>query len=234
MLSKIQKNVQKAQENRCKKSNPEQSSFEIALGNQTVEHYNSYRDFILGVRHQFDNRDFAVRLTINGQRSPWIKVRASDLYVVSFNSAENAPQLNGNGWRDIPGNLNNYPTTELNLTVASIGENLARANNWSRNSRSNLEHAQVVVVAFIISEAARFEAVYSSVDALLSWRFESLQWLSFRGLLVGWKPISGTISPNRLVVPISMQDSLTFAQTQRGLTEVADVIVKLAQLGYPE
>jgi hypothetical protein len=234
MFTKISENVRKAQEDRCKESDPNQSPFEIALGNRIVEHYNSYRDFILGIRDKFDNSDFAVRLTINGQRSSWIKVRASDLYVVSFNPADDAPQLNGNGWKDIPSDLINYPQTRLTLTVASIWGNLDTANKWSRNfPGSNLGHAQVVVLAFVISEAARFEAVYSSVDALLSFQFTSVEWLYFRGLIVSWQAISNTISPNRLVVPISMQYSLTFAQTQQ-LTELAGIIEELARIGYPE
>jgi hypothetical protein len=173
-----------------------------------------------------------VQLRINQQRSPWIKVRSSDLYILALNPTDN--RLEDNRWRDIPENLINYPNSiDTLLSLNSIGNALTSANRWSDRNLANISHSTVVFLAFVISEAARFETVYSAVDALFSYKVESSSWNDFRRLITSWQAISKEEFNNRLGVPISMQLSLTFAQAEN-LVNLEGIIETLAGFGYPD
>jgi Ribosome inactivating protein len=151
--------------------------------------------------------------------------------LISFNSY--TYDLDDNRWRDIPGNLINYPTSiSSGLTLGSIQNALESASRWSRREIGEISHTTVAYLAFIISEAARFRVVEAAVDALLSSAFYSFSWNSFRGLLTNWQAISNG-EFRRLAVPIPLQVSLMFAQAQH-LDDLARINEDIARLGYPD
>ncbi|AFZ05556.1 glycoside hydrolase family 18 [Oscillatoria nigro-viridis PCC 7112] len=181
------------------KGNNDTGTFEIldSNGTGTPETYTSYLRWIAAIRPRLGgNGYFAVRLQLpDSQQSPWIRIQASGFYLEAFSTADN-PFVNGN-WqgRDIPENLIPYPdpsSPENAPTVSfdSINQGaIPNANNWMNGTTDTLNHSTVVILIFVISEAARFDGVAFAVDRVLS-QFATYNWYYFRPLLNLWDPIS--------------------------------------------
>ena len=222
--------------------NPFLIAFQLPGRPYRVDEYTSYTDFIVGVRDRFAELPdyFAVRLTIKEAQSPWIKVKAalgaSALYIIAFNSQTH--DLNHPDWIPIPGNLIDYPAQGINRTIGinSISTAFREANTWSQHPAGNmLNHATVVILAFVISEAARFSVVYFTVHALLSAKIRrDKHWRLFRELLVNWQDLSrnNRMPQGGLIVPIPMRISNEFAKVEN-LNDLKTIHDDLFALGYP-
>ncbi len=129
----------------------------------------------------------------------------------------------------------------IRISISSIQRALTYTNRWSQNPRG-IEvnrNSEVVHLAFFISEAARFEAVYNAVDALFSLRFSGWNWKQFVIFLRKWGKMYG----NKPRVGLSMRRVSEYAENQyqnapinsRPREEWGDVlriINQLLRLGY--
>jgi chitinase len=235
---------------------PVVASFEARIDSQTgapADAYESFREFIAAVRHGFQTTDFAVQFVLEGETTPWMRVRAADLYIVAFHPESSTlpgagQPLDANGWVAVPQNDFTYPTTSIQIDLGQITNAIIQMIKWVAIVIEARQRGQrtlppppvgpLTVFAFIVAEAARFEAVEAAVDALLSFLTVpdtdepfTFDWLTFKALLNNWQMITNTLH-RALAVPVTIPESRDFATG--AMDEALLTLLKtLTQLGYP-
>jgi hypothetical protein len=211
--------------------------------------YTTYRQFILGMRiallESRDRGDFAIRAVFGGGGSaPWIRINRNNVYLTHFNSqtqGTNAPTLTANTWQQIPDDLINYPSPsadpaeQLTINLGAVTGALANANSWAAAGGRGvtLTHNSVVILAFVIAEATRFDLIAFATEAALNFTLENgnLIWDWFRIVVTNWN----TTFDRR--VPTSLEDTVRFInelpQTEANSRQYLQrILAALEQLGY--
>ncbi|MBV9376226.1 MAG: hypothetical protein JO320_14410 [Alphaproteobacteria bacterium] len=162
--------------------------------------------------------DFAIRAVFGGGgASPWIRINRNNVYLTHFNSqtgGTNAPALAANTWQEIPGGLINYPDAEsdpahqITINLGAVTGALANANSWAAAGGRNvtLTHNSLVILAFVISEATRFDLIQFATEAALNFRLANgnLTWDWFRIVLTDWNTTFNQ------AIPTSLEQTRTF------------------------
>jgi hypothetical protein len=208
-------------------------TFEILEQNGSPVTYRSYLEWIAAIRTRFEVGQYiAVRLNINNAQSPWIRVQTNNFYITAFSQAQN-PWANG-AWREIPPNQINYPENSIGVTLETIRNAMFRVRDWTRDPGNGLQDGPLVILIFIIAEAARFDGVAFAVNALLRGQVGSFDWLDFRGLLTNWSFISLSMYRQTLQPGVSLFISRAFAGSPlRGNANLLNILEQLARLDYP-
>jgi GH18 family chitinase len=214
----------------------ENMGFEI-LDSNGASTYTSYLRWIAAIRTRFGGTAlFAVRIQIEDRQSPWIRINASTLYLEAFSTADN-PFIDNN-WQIIPTRLITYPDPNAPESAAIISyATIIGAIDNASNTNSDLTPTTVVILAFTIAEAARFDAVAFAVDNVLRGYVE-YNWYYFRPLLVDWSFICRNYYNTTPRTGVSIAAAARWAiDTLGNAVTVLEVfkgyLSKLVQKGYP-
>lgn len=149
--------------------------------------YTSYSSFIKHIRGLgFEDFSFFVKISINEIETPLIMISADTVYIVGAYH-DGKQQI-----VEIPKHLIRYDEHDCDIYIHTLIITFQNLFHWV-NSSHELNHKDMKLIIFILSEAARFEDVENFVNTLLAGHeFSKIEhsWLNWRPLLKKWNDIS--------------------------------------------